>query len=781
MASVSNLLPTSIALSSDTAIEAILSDIPLFCEGIMGIGVFTFLFITKQVNLLSIFLYGSSFLAFVAATLDLGQVLARGPQNVAKGFGLNSVAGFLYSREVFLSLSVGFLDLFFWKLVARCPREEYVTKANPLGDGRRRKHPHSASWNRWGLIGMALKWTSLAALLSIPLLQILWRLMPGQRKYGSIYVAETTVQTSLMAIFILKLLLNVSICPSSRWQALRTYMAPISALAVGVGIGIGNLVVFSFTESSLGRFLRAVEVYLLILYNLYTTYQDVFLPRGPNKTAIPNLNMEMFQGNGVLPVAYSDSGFKARYSISSPLEATRRLDSWIPPRRRSPSPVKVIQPPVNVSDKEMATSPIQAKTRPSQTGQSPESSDRSGRLDAPDDRPQSLLFGPMEDGIESLKEDRPFTAVSLSYYTMEGSPTMPKQNIMESSIAVTFVNPASAMDQRLAVNTPDLKPPSNASQQGSITSIDDLLRQQTELDKSIAALRLFSIGTDIAGVAKPDTVNTATATGSTVANQSRSTFNSTKTESLSNRSEFSLSVFPDPPILSKNQNLNKDPDEGGLSNVSVRTTHKSGRKEVAPIAIPPLQSGSPQDAVNDSAGTQYDVTSFIGGQFDALPFKTYFRINFVDLTRPQIISPDASSPPEVEATPTADSATVGPAILLRPMLLPSMVAASPSEQTSIPALSASTYGGEQTSASSPPEPSMNLRPFYLGKPMTSVPQLPSSMVPLAQRRQRGGTISSNTRRPVISGPRLNQEKTEAAPGAFERPRPPPLRLNEQRS
>lgn len=67
MSNASTLLPTSIALSSDAAvssstpyrtnnlprpqIEAILSDIPLFCEGIMGIGVFTFLFFTKQVNL----------------------------------------------------------------------------------------------------------------------------------------------------------------------------------------------------------------------------------------------------------------------------------------------------------------------------------------------------------------------------------------------------------------------------------------------------------------------------------------------------------------------------------------------------------------------------------------------------------------------------------------------------------------------------------------------------------------------------------------------------------
>jgi len=39
----------------------------------------------------------------------------------------------------------------------------------------------------------------------------------------------------------------------------------------------------------------------------------------------------------------------------------------------------------------------------------------------------------------------------------------------------------------------DMKP---ASQQGSITSLDEIFRQQNELDKSIAALRLFSTQTD---------------------------------------------------------------------------------------------------------------------------------------------------------------------------------------------------------------------------------------------------------------------------------------------
>lgn len=188
---------------------------------------------------LSVFLYGSSFLAFAAATFDLGQVLCRGPQDTARGVGLDTVTGFIYAREIFLALSIGLLDLFFWRLVAHCPQGEVGPR---LTFSQRNKVSHSASWNRWGFTGLILKWSSLAALLAVPLLQILWRLITGQRRYGSIYVADSTIQTSIMVTFVLKFLLNIYISPKDTWPAFRSYMVPIFALLIGTGLGVANFV-----------------------------------------------------------------------------------------------------------------------------------------------------------------------------------------------------------------------------------------------------------------------------------------------------------------------------------------------------------------------------------------------------------------------------------------------------------------------------------------------------------------------------------------------------------
>jgi len=123
------------------------------------------------------------------------------------------------------------------------------------------------------------------------------------------------------------------------------------------------------------------------------------------------------------------------------------------------------------------------------------------------------------------------------------------------------------------------------------------------------------------------------------------------------------------------------------------------------------------------------------------------------------------------ASDDAETPTIATAVL-RPMLLAS-VASEPSER---PALSASTYGPASEMPLSPPlaEMPVPLRPLYLGTANT--PQLPAGMVPLAQRRTRGGTLT-NARRPVISTPRPVPE-SEVAPGAFERPRPPPLQLDQ---
>ena len=128
---------------------------------------------------------------------------------------------------------------------------------------------------------------------------------------------------------------------------------------------------------------------------------------------------------------------------------------------------------------------------------------------------------------------------------------------------------------------------------------------------------------------------------------------------------------------------------------------------------------------------------------------------------------------DTEESPVGFTVTIGATNGLRPMILPSMILDSPSE----PAISASTYGGERKVPGSSSEllRVVSLRPLLLGKGSAmNPPQLPGTMVPLARRRQRGGTITLKTQRPVISTPWMVNDEGEAAPGAFEIPRPAPI-------
>jgi hypothetical protein len=212
--------------------------------------------------------------------------------------------------------------------------------------------------------------------------------------------------------------------------------------------------------------------------------------------------------------------------------------------------------------------------------------------------------------------DRSFTALYLSYYTMDRSSG--EYNTSRSLNSNSFNLPKES-ELNPKPRIPDSDRPSIVqSPQGSITSIDELFRQQTELDNSIAALCLFSMQINFPRIVAEPSDSAVSA----MATRSRSTLTSNKTESLSNRSDFSLSVFPAPPIVPVDEVATKYPNENARQNDGQKASSaKKGRKEkgkssdVASFAsaVPPSSSKDDRDSKFDSAATQFDVTSFIGG------------------------------------------------------------------------------------------------------------------------------------------------------------------------
>lgn len=308
--------------------------------------------------------------------------------------------------------------------------------------------------------------------------------------------------------------------------------------------------------------------------------------------------------NHILPLAYSGKAFPSVISplgLASQTEGTPRQSSlsWILPPRRAPSP------PETQTQKRQAEIISTAKEAMQTVSRS--------EVDSFLNMPSPRLEGPMRKSIGQSQGDseRPTTTMSLSYYAMDYGPSAAEKG--DISQASNPSNPSIALfkaeDQREAIDL-ESRP----------SSLDEFLRQQSELDKSIAALRLASMSIpndspfDIPAF---DPAASTMSSKSAALDQSRSAVVKSKTESLSNRSDFSLSVFPVPPIIANSrisiEHLSEADDQGNKS--------RKGREEVErPISLT-INTEDPQSPIEpqaDSLSVQYDVTSFIGGESTAI-------------------------------------------------------------------------------------------------------------------------------------------------------------------
>lgn len=643
----------TLTLSDDASIESILTIIPLFCVGIFSIGAFTVLLALKRVDLISIFLFLSSFLGFIAAILDLGQILSRGVANVVNRPGLGDVADFIQAREVLLSFSAGFIFLFFWTFVGlrpiglpASPRNVTTSSATSTSSG------HCGSWTRWGVIGLTLKWLSLLSCILIAILQIAWRVSPQHNRYAELYVTSGILETTISAIFILKIFLNLYLCPATlRRPVMIAHIVPLLALLVNAGLGMGNLVLFSFTETTLGRFLRAIAVYVLIVYLLIATFRaspgihrhrhassiekpplavleksekgfdDLNTPGRIRKSSLPSSNFKQ-------PSA-SNSRTPVRNSVLS------KVSSWL---SFEPFTSRMQMERSGSSDPEAALSSSQDKLEPSSSSPASGSSllfrttpdpglNRKGNAGAtePPTAPDSLRPGarPVVDKDTPAGDNRFSRESSLSYY----APQAPfKKAVFQDASSVGSNSPVYGLDgitlpprrQRPAVSSIVILPPTNRSAtpdgRENLSPIEQLLQEQSELDRSILALRglhnrQYSKGTNQVEQAadSESQILTIPTDRDTVASAN----GASKPSSTSEQSIFSLSVFPEPPAVETPQLASRS---------TLRHETARGRVGIIPIRIPgvdiPSQPNTPSQfgvtAMFDSAVTQYDVTSFIG-------------------------------------------------------------------------------------------------------------------------------------------------------------------------
>ncbi|KAI0274618.1 hypothetical protein BC834DRAFT_1453 [Gloeopeniophorella convolvens] len=612
-----SIFPSGLSLSDGAAVDALLADIPVFSIGLLGFGAMSLLVVLKKVNATYFFLFSSILFTFFAAISDLTQILVR---RRSRGGGditnEGLVRSLIITRETLYSIATGLRFFFFWTFVAQPPRCEQASVAN--------SQKHSGKWSRWGMIGLMLQWTTLIASLSVLVLQFLWRIIQSLHRFGPVYDVDNAIEIASSGIFVVKLLLNILIADApSRWLPFYHYLAAFMVLLINMGIGVGNMISFAFSESTLGRFLLAVELYVITVSVLIS----LFYPHNQSGNVAGSSHAKRASSFRGLHVSYYDDGLgslnrsgadNADPRQSRPLPG-RRLSSWLgwgapaslstrsestpedEKRWRSEEDTeRGISPPLG--EEEITTTISYPEKILGDTEQIARWQDRvsaSPRLDSPttsslarrDEKPPIPARRQLSDGL----------VYEFTQPISSAAPTVTSHSRIGSGLRAEVV-----AKRESAYSLGAFGPLGDDHVASSRSSgFETLLREQNELEKSIATLRVFAARQD------PDRgQDTSGAPISDLLGQSRtreSVGAGNVSTSASGRSEFSLSIFPVPPRTRRS----------GEASISNRRSSTSG---LIPLRLPVTvreeqRSGSPANLRPraDSDVSHYDVTSFIGG------------------------------------------------------------------------------------------------------------------------------------------------------------------------
>ncbi|KAI0094628.1 hypothetical protein BDY19DRAFT_988447 [Irpex rosettiformis] len=598
-------------LTGDVAIQYILADIPFYTVGVFALGAFTFCLVMRKFNWLMFCLFASVWMAFAAAILDLVESLA-----ISRGNDLSNSTNLALTiaREVAYALSFGMRNLWFWLYVASPP------PAAPVSQG---SYVHSGSWHRWGLFGHLLKWVVLLSVIAIVCLQVLFRVDTPLMMDGPVYDADGTLQVILSFVFMLKLFMNTYLVAldsvkETWWRStLLRYLPIFMALMINFGVALGNILQFIFSETVLGRFLQAIEFYILILSTLISTFYHLRNIRATpavkqrrnrsssfnNIPAGASISPELVIPPPRLPSTDLTLAFQRqlapdhsrRPSVNRQSSSyALRLSNWIgrrPSQRNErdrddlfwmQNQAEKGNSPVDIDVKIPTTlaydlSPLESEPSPSY--KVPPQAYANASVDVPT-IPKSIL---------AISEQKPPGPIVVSTrarirFSDGGGQTLDlappptgqyAQTRMESPIfglngIVNAQNVADAVER--PPSTAEDDPRTFFDNTPRSSGISNLLRQQEELDKSIAALKLFSNDPSEAASAR----------------RSLSGFSDTRRASSSVRSIESLSNFPIPPW-------------GRASMASLKTRNTS--TETVRQSPPGLPPASMQSSSETSLGT----------------------------------------------------------------------------------------------------------------------------------------------------------------------------------
>ncbi|KAH9985429.1 hypothetical protein BJV74DRAFT_575988 [Russula compacta] len=579
-------------------VDMLLADVPALSVGLLGFATLTSFMVLKKMKLAPFLLLASVLFAFFSAVVDLARISVRSDNSTRLRKSTDRLnVSLIIAREVLTSTAFGLRFLHFWAFVSQPPLCE-------RGSGSFLRL-HSGSWVHWGLTGAVLRWTTLLASLSILVLQVIWRTVNPLRRFGPVYNIDGVLEIAASGIYMIKLLLNAMIVQvHCRRETIWQYSATLFALLLNLGIGIGNLLVFTFSESALGRLLLATELYILIVSSMVHS----FSVREPIATPLPPSRDKRASSFRGLHVSFYDAGLglvgdDIASPIRPPLSPAQRTSSWL-----------------SWNALQRGSSQLRLSYEDGRPQRSREEAERGATPSPSENRAPSVL-----DNIapSSISSSDPITqGISEGFSSpINQLPIDPVYDEGRSSIRTTAAMTTSPDSPTLG---PDgirgaressrpyrrLEQPSRESFASSQSSgYEILLREQTELERSIAALRMTygrQSGEERRGeipaiVSDPRERNKLRESSTTGYGPL----------SASNRSDFSISVFPQPPQMPRITGYGP-PSSSPSALTPTRTSFNIGERGF------PVSTASDDVAIlafgnhTDSAGTHYDVTSFIG-------------------------------------------------------------------------------------------------------------------------------------------------------------------------
>jgi hypothetical protein len=394
----------------------------------------------------------------------------------------------------------------------------------------------------------------------------------------------------------------------------------------------------AFSETALGHLLLAIELYILIVSTMVFT----FYIREPTSAplSLRDNRASSFYGLHV-PKIGADLGLAGEDDANptgSPRPAVQRVLSWLSwsgnasqrlsnrfrssyedggqPRseevaeRGAISPPSEKRVPLAVPD-DIQPSSVNSSTLDYITQRTPE-----GFFSSTIQLPADTVYG----------NGNPSTTMSAAMTTSPDSPILGADSIVEAQES----------------NRPSRKPKEAGHSSITLSQVsgyEGLLREQDQLERSIAALKtMFEQGRSEGRRRDeiPDTVRRLSGR-SRLRESSTTAYGPT---SASNRSDFSLSIFPEPP------------EQGVTEDISRIRPRSSSVPALTPTQISfdigrsfPVSTTGIDDVEGlalggmEAAGTHYDVTSFIGGasrpprfHFGTFSVKLLVRLDFPSTT-----------------------------------------------------------------------------------------------------------------------------------------------------